>query len=56
MSVPPSGKKRLGPLLESNRRWASKVKADDPEFFSRLVAQQTPRSNECERSWDLKSW
>ncbi len=30
-------------LLENNRRWAKSKKQRDPDFFSRLVAQQTPR-------------
>jgi carbonic anhydrase len=37
------GRKRLGPLLDSNRRWAARVTGADPQFFSRLVAQQTPK-------------
>lgn len=35
--------KRLDHLLHSNRVWAQKVTRDDPEFFARLVAQQSPR-------------
>jgi len=35
--------KRLEKLLNNNRRWADSVKRDDPEFFARLVAQQSPR-------------
>jgi carbonic anhydrase len=35
--------KRLEQLLNNNRRWAESVKRDDPEFFARLVAQQSPR-------------
>ena len=30
-------------LLENNRRWAGSVKEDDPAFFERLAAQQSPR-------------
>jgi len=30
-------------LLESNRAWAAAVKAQDPEFFSRLAQQQAPK-------------
>jgi len=29
-------------LLENNRRWAAAKVAEDPEFFARLVNQQTP--------------
>ncbi|RYD62296.1 MAG: carbonate dehydratase [Verrucomicrobiaceae bacterium] len=32
----------LDHLLENNRVWAATRVAEDPEFFSRLVAQQTP--------------
>ncbi|HEY1121184.1 MAG TPA: carbonic anhydrase [Haloferula sp.] len=32
----------LDHLLENNRAWAAGRVAEDPEFFSRLVAQQTP--------------
>jgi len=30
-------------LLANNRQWAADAKRRDPEFFSRLVAQQAPR-------------
>lgn len=30
-------------LLEKNRAWAERAVAHDPDFFSRLVAQQSPR-------------
>ena len=33
---------KLTALLENNRRWASERADADPEFFSRLVAQQVP--------------
>jgi carbonic anhydrase len=33
---------KLSELLENNRRWASARADADPEFFSRLVAQQAP--------------
>lgn len=33
----------LADLLERNRRWARAMTDRDPEFFSRLVAQQTPQ-------------
>lgn len=29
-------------LFENNRRWAEKIKQEDPEFFRRLSAQQSP--------------
>jgi len=32
----------LKSLFENNRRWADRVAADDPAFFSELVEQQTP--------------
>lgn len=32
----------LPELFENNRRWAAARAAADPEFFARLVAQQTP--------------
>ena len=32
----------LETLLQQNRNWASKIKASDPEFFSRLAKQQSP--------------
>ncbi len=35
--------KRLDQLLKSNRVWADKVTQNDPEFFKRLVQQQSPR-------------
>ena len=35
--------KRLDNLLTNNRRWAAARVQADPEFFSRLVAQQTPK-------------
>jgi carbonic anhydrase len=34
---------RLDQLLERNREWAEKVKAEDPTFFRRLSAQQAPK-------------
>ena len=33
----------LRELLENNRRWAERVSAQDPGFFERLAAIQTPR-------------
>ena len=30
-------------LLRKNREWAGAVHSDDPEFFSRLASQQSPR-------------
>ena len=32
----------LNNLLAANRAWAERVKASDPEFFSRLIGQQRP--------------
>lgn len=29
-------------LIDNNERWAARAVAEDPEFFQRLVAQQTP--------------
>ena len=29
-------------LFENNRRWAAKIKADDPEFFETLSDRQSP--------------
>lgn len=34
--------KELRDLLENNRRWAENKKSSDPEFFTRLVEQQSP--------------
>jgi carbonic anhydrase len=34
--------KVLNQLFENNRRWASRQKQSDPEFFNRLLHQQTP--------------
>ncbi|AXQ30297.1 carbonic anhydrase [Solimonas sp. K1W22B-7] len=33
----------LQDLLDRNERWADRVQAEDPEFFRRLVGQQTPK-------------
>ncbi|MCP5175750.1 MAG: carbonate dehydratase [Moraxellaceae bacterium] len=30
-------------LLQSNKEWAQRITNDDPQFFSKLVQQQTPR-------------
>jgi carbonic anhydrase len=35
--------KRLEHLLQNNRRWAEKVTREHPDFFSRLISQQSPR-------------
>ena len=35
--------KRLEHLLQSNRRWADNVTLQQPDFFAKLVAQQSPR-------------
>ena len=34
---------QLQHLLDSNRAWASQVKAEDPSFFKRLSGQQNPK-------------
>lgn len=34
--------KVLNHLFENNRKWASRQKQSDPEFFNRLLHQQTP--------------
>ncbi len=34
--------KELDPLLASNKQWAADIKAQDPTFFEKLSAQQTP--------------
>jgi carbonic anhydrase len=34
---------RLDELLERNREWADRVKAEDPGFFRRLSSQQAPK-------------
>lgn len=33
---------RLTELFENNAKWAEEIKAEDPNFFSQLAAQQTP--------------
>ena len=33
----------LNELLERNKAWASRVRAEDPEFFKRLSTQQAPK-------------
>jgi carbonic anhydrase len=33
----------LAPLFENNRAWSLRRKVDDPQFFARLVQQQSPR-------------
>ncbi|MFN8140083.1 MAG: carbonate dehydratase [Fimbriimonadales bacterium] len=33
----------IRPLLENNNAWASRMTADDPAFFERLVGQQSPK-------------
>ncbi|HHB13134.1 MAG TPA: carbonate dehydratase [Chromatiales bacterium] len=35
--------KTLPGLFENNRRWAREMTRDDPDFFRRLAAQQSPR-------------
>jgi carbonic anhydrase len=34
--------KALPNLFENNKKWASDTRVSDPDFFSKLVAQQTP--------------
>ena len=34
---------RLSELLERNKEWAERIHAEDPGFFERLSAQQTPK-------------
>ncbi|HET6602634.1 MAG TPA: carbonic anhydrase, partial [Xanthomonadaceae bacterium] len=34
---------QLTDLLERNREWAERMRAQDPEFFARLSRQQSPR-------------
>jgi carbonic anhydrase len=33
----------LGNLFENNKRWASRIKGEDPDFFSKLSRQQAPK-------------
>ena len=33
----------LKPLFEGNKRWAEKIKENDPDFFTRLANQQAPQ-------------
>ena len=35
--------RRLDELLQNNREWAEQVRRDDPTFFKRLSAQQSPK-------------
>ena len=35
--------RRLEDLLKNNREWAEQVRRDDPTFFKRLSAQQSPK-------------
>jgi carbonic anhydrase len=30
-------------LFDNNRKWATRIRQDDPEFFTRLARQQAPR-------------
>ena len=34
--------RELAHLFENNRRWAERIRRQDPEFFSKLSAQQSP--------------
>ncbi len=41
---PPSGAaSELSPLFDNNRRWVADRLSQDPQFFSRLAAQQAPK-------------
>ena len=33
----------LQPLFDNNRAWSERIRRDDPEFFTRLSRQQSPR-------------
>ena len=35
--------KHLSGLFDNNRKWARQISEDDPEFFSSLAAQQSPK-------------
>ena len=35
--------RRLDELLNNNREWAEQVRREDPTFFKRLSAQQSPK-------------
>ena len=42
MTAPKSEDRALAHLFKNNREWAASTTARDPEFFNKLVAQQTP--------------
>ncbi len=33
----------IDPLIRNNRAWSARCRAEDPQFFTRLAGQQTPR-------------
>jgi carbonic anhydrase len=43
MSEPTDRNASLEQLLSNNRAWAEKIKAQDPDFFKKLAAQQSPQ-------------
>ncbi len=36
------GSRPLTELIDNNRRWAERLRAEDPDYFKRLAAQQSP--------------
>ena len=34
---------KLEQLLANNRKWATQIKSQDPDFFTKLSTQQTPK-------------
>jgi carbonic anhydrase len=34
--------RNLGTLIENNQKWAARIKARDPDFFQKLLVQQSP--------------
>ncbi len=42
MAPPPKKHQPLNHLLQQNREWAAAISAQDPEFFRKLAAQQSP--------------
>lgn len=43
MSHDPANRADLDVLLTNNRRWSERLRRDDPEFFGRLAAAQSPK-------------
>ncbi|SNS39395.1 carbonic anhydrase [Noviherbaspirillum humi] len=41
-SIDASDDHQLEPLFRNNRAWAAAIKSEDPDFFSKLAAQQAP--------------